>query len=190
MASGPDRPLPRSEDAPGDESGPETDVSARALYDAHARALHAWARRRFADPREAEEVVQDTLVLAWRKRHTYDPKRGSERAWLFGILRNVASSRHRKNERGLHVVRPLVSSDRITHRSEEEDIQLDAAEVADAMASLSAEHKAVIVGAYFRGQRVHTIAKELGIPEGTVKSRLYYGLRTLRLALEERGMLA
>lgn len=191
MARGLDRSEPLSATLAADDAlDPGSDQSLRELHDRHARVLHSWARRRFADPREAEEVVQDTLVLAWRKRHQFDPERGSERAWLFGILRNVASSRHRKNERGLRVVRPVTNDDRVGWRTDEEDRELDAAEVVDAMASLSAEHQAVIVGAYFRGKRVRTLAQELGVPEGTIKSRLYYGLRTLRVALEERGMLS
>ena len=176
-----------------------TDVSApglaatdilRRLHDDHGRALHGWARRRFADPREAEEAVQDTLVLAWRKREQFDPARGTERSWLFGILRNVASSRHRTNVRGLQVARPLLSADRVASGDEDQERSLDAAELADALAALTPEHRAVVVGAYFRGQRIRTLAEELGLPEGTVKSRLYYALRSLRLLLEERGVLA
>ena len=167
----------------------EAETALRELHASHGRALHGWARRRFADPREAEEVVQDTLVLAWRKRHQFDPTRGTERAWLFGILRNVANSRHRKNGRALEVVRPLYADDRIGFAHEDEDRQLDAAEVADAMATLTPEHRAVIVGAYYRGKRIRILAEELGLPEGTVKSRLYYALRSLRLVLEERGVL-
>ena len=168
----------------------EADLALVALHDRHVGALHHWARRRFTDPREAEEVVQDTLVLAWRKRDQYDPERGSERAWLFGILRNVASSRHRSNERRLRVVRAARDDESVGSRSDEEDRELDAAAVAEALQSLSADHQAVIVRAYYQGQRLGTIAEALGIPEGTVKSRLYYGLRSLRAELEERGVLS
>lgn len=166
----------------------QAEAAIRAMYDSHAQVLHHWARRRFVDPREAEEVVQDTLVQAWRKQHQFDPERGTERAWLFGILRNVASSRHRKNERGLRVVRPLQGADQVGSRAEEEDFELESAEIVEAVTSLNPEHRAVIVRAYFGGQRLRGIAEDLGIPEGTVKSRLYYGLRALRSSLEERGV--
>ena len=165
------------------------ELAVRELHDAHVQVLYAWARRRFTDPREAEEVVQDTLVLAWRKRDQYDPERGTERAWLFGILRNVASSRHRSNGRQLHVVRDVDQGGEGTSRSAEDDLGLEAVEVIEALLSLSPEHRAVIVAAFYRGQRLATIAEELDIPEGTVKSRLYYGLRNLRAQLEERGVL-
>lgn len=161
----------------------------RSLHDEHAGVLYRWAERRFADPREAEEVVQDTLVLAWRKKDQFDPARGTERAWLFGILRNVSNSRHRHNGRRLRLVGPFDGSQRIPAQSGAEDRELEAAEIADAVASLGEDHRAVIVGAYFRGQRLAALADELGVPEGTVKSRLYYGLRKLRTELEERGVL-
>jgi RNA polymerase sigma-70 factor (ECF subfamily) len=164
-------------------------AAVQALHDDHVQVLYAWARRRFSDRREAEEVVQDTLVLAWRKRHQYDPERGSERAWLFGILRNVASSRHRSTSRGLHVVSALDPGDERYAVSGDIDRELESAEIADAVAALNDEHRAVIIGAYFRGIRMRSLANELGIPEGTVKSRLYYGLRNLRVELEERGVL-
>jgi RNA polymerase sigma-70 factor, ECF subfamily len=80
------------------------DEAVRTLHDQHASAILAWARRRLADPREAEEVVQETLVRAWQKHHQYDPDRGSERAWLFGIARNVATDHHRRTQRHLRAV--------------------------------------------------------------------------------------
>jgi RNA polymerase sigma-70 factor (ECF subfamily) len=60
--------------------------------------------------------------------------------------------------------------------------------VADALVELSPEHRAVVVGAYFRGRSVAELAAEEGIPAGTVKSRLHYALRALRLALQEKGV--
>ena len=56
------------------------------------------------------------------------------------------------------------------------------------LVALSPEHRVVIVRAYFGGATIAEIAVELGIPEGTVKSRLHYGLRALRLALQEKGV--
>ena len=61
-------------------------------------------------------------------------------------------------------------------------------DVADAMAALSPEHRAVLLETYYRGSSVADAAKTLGVPEGTVKSRTYYALRALRVALEERGL--
>ena len=68
------------------------------------------------------------------------------------------------------------------------DALFEAILVEEALAALSAEHRAVVVRAYYRGLSVAEMADELEIPSGTVKSRLHYGLRALRLALQERGV--
>ena len=60
--------------------------------------------------------------------------------------------------------------------------------LSDALLSLSEDHRTVIVRAYYLGQTVADIAQQEGIPEGTVKSRLHYALRALRIALQERGV--
>lgn len=164
-------------------------AAVREFHDAHANALHGWARRRFLDQREAEELVQDTLVLAWKKREQFDPKRGTERSWLFGILRNEAAGRHRRNMRRLRLVHR--DDEIIDLRFDELDgtAELEAMVITEALNALSAEHRRVLVAAHFEGHRIREIAAELDLPEGTVKSRLYYGLRSLRAELEERGIL-
>jgi RNA polymerase sigma-70 factor, ECF subfamily len=169
-----------------DETG--FDDAVRALHDEHAPALHAWARRRMADRREAEEVVQETLVRAWRKQHQYDPGRGSERAWLFGIARNVAADLHRRNVRHLRAVGDDVTID-LTANDRDLERMVEASLVHDALVALSIEHRAVLVEIYYRGRSVHEAAERLGIPEGTVKSRTYYALRALRAELESREVL-
>ncbi len=157
----------------------------RLWHDEHAGALHAWSSRRFADGREAEEVVQDTLVLAWRKRDQFDPERGTERAWLFGILRNVAASRYRASKRHL----ASVPDDDVEDAADSvADSWTDVSEVVDALRSISAPHRDVIALAFFGGETLARIAAHLGVPVGTVKSRLHYGLRSLRNELEERGV--
>ena len=68
------------------------------------------------------------------------------------------------------------------------DGALDRILVTDALESLSAEHRAVIVETYYRGRTVAEAARALGVPPGTVKSRCHYALRALKLALTERGV--
>ena len=60
-------------------------------------------------------------------------------------------------------------------------------QVEEALRRVGADHRRVLVEVYYRGRRYAEVARELGVPEGTVKSRVYYGLRALRLALEEMG---
>ncbi len=166
----------------------DAEALARALYESHGSALEGWAYSRFADRQMAEEVVQETVLAAWRKYDQYDPVRGSERAWMFGIARNVAATRHRRNERHLRAVstEPVVDTGiddtelaRITERSL----------IADAIRSLSADHRDVVSAAYWEGLSTKEIAARFGIPDGTVKSRLHYALRLLRTHLQERAVL-
>lgn len=152
----------------------------------HTPALLRWARRRFDDPRDAEEVVAETLARAWRRYETFDPSRGSHRAWLFGIARTVASDQFRSGQRH----RGQLDVDEVASETAILDAELDRvvelSYLRDALASLSEEHRAVIVDAFFHGQTTKQIASRTDIPAGTVKSRMYYGLRAIRSYLEER----
>jgi RNA polymerase sigma-70 factor (ECF subfamily) len=160
----------------------------RRFADDHASSLLAWARRRFQDGRDAEEVVSETLAKAWRNYQQFDPSRGSERAWVFGILKTTAVDQFRRSRRHLRAVR-IEDSD-----PDPDDLPIDSLAdsslVRDALSSLSDHHRDVIVAAYFGGLSVAEMSSRFAIPDGTVKSRLYYGMRALRGALEERGVLA
>lgn len=164
------------------------DERARALYLEHGPAIENWAHRRFDDRQAAEEVVQEVVLAAWRKYAQFDPSRGSERAWMFGIARNVAATRYRRTRRHLASVPTADAPDR--GRDEVEfDRLVDRSLVADSVRSLSSEHRAVLVAAYWERLSTREISERLHIPEGTVKSRLYYALRILRAALDERQVL-
>ncbi len=73
-------------------------------------------------------------------------------------------------------------------RSDHTDATLDAWLIADALSQLKPEHRVVIVRAYYRGESIAELARVLDVPPGTVKSRLHYGLRALRLTLQENGV--
>ena len=155
----------------------------RALHDEHAGPLWRYVVHLTGDRAMADDIVQETLIRAWRKLSVLD-QRGA-RAWLFTVAHNlvVDASRkaHRKHEIGTDTVPERITAD-------ETDALLDSWLVADALSSLSAEHRAVIVHAYYVGRSGAEIARELDIPPGTVKSRLHYGLGALRLTLQERGV--
>lgn len=159
----------------------------RALYEEHGSALLGYSLRLTSGNRErAEDLVQETLIRAWRHPESLDPARGSARPWLFAIVRNLAVDAHRARlarpqETGDELIAALPADDEIERA-------LDAWEVAEALAALTAEHRAVLVQVYYRGQSVAEAARALGVPPGTVKSRTYYALRALRLVLEEKGM--
>lgn len=159
----------------------------RALYDGHASALLAYALRLTGGDRaRAEDVVQETLVRAWRNLDRLDDAVAPVRPWLFTVAQRVAIDAHRARqsrpvEVGDGVLAALPGLDQV-------DATLDRIVVGEALDSLSAEHRAVIVETYYRGRSVAEAAAQLGVPAGTVKSRCYYGLRALKLALAERGV--
>ena len=107
------------------------------------------------------------------------------RAWLFTASRNLIIDRWRSAS-SRHELRTEVAPDQSV--SDATSVVLDRWLIADALSSLSVEHRAVIAAAYYEGRSVADIAARLRIPEGTVKSRLHYGLRTLKLVLQEKGV--
>ncbi|MBS4728828.1 sigma-70 family RNA polymerase sigma factor [Mycobacterium sp. SM1] len=160
----------------------------RVLYDEHAAVLWRYALRLTGDPGRAEDVVQETLLRAWQHPEVTGDTDRSARAWLFTVARNMIIDERRsprfRNQAGS--LDDPSAPERLT--PDEVDAALDRLLIADAMAQLSAEHRAVIDRCYYRGWTTAQVAADLQIPEGTVKSRLHYGLRALRLMLQEMGV--
>jgi RNA polymerase sigma-70 factor (ECF subfamily) len=171
----------------GVQLGAAEDSALRALFEQHAGPLLCYAVRLTGGDRgRAEDVVQETLLRAWRRPQALDPERGSVRAWLFTVARNVAVDAHRaRRSRPAEVGEEALA---LVPVDDAVDQALDAWLVADAMATLSPDHRAVLVETYYRGRSVAEAAAVLGVPPGTVKSRTFYALRALKLALEERGV--
>jgi RNA polymerase sigma-70 factor (ECF subfamily) len=170
----------------------------RELYDAHAGVLLGYVRRLVGgDLARAEDVVQETLLRAWRHPEAIDPaRRGgtSVRAWLLTVARHLVIDGERaRKARPREVAHPSATDPieplRITGTDELLDQILLAHGMADALQALSTDHRAVIEQLYYADRSVVEAARVLGIPEGTVKSRAYYALRALRIACEERGIL-
>jgi RNA polymerase sigma-70 factor (ECF subfamily) len=165
----------------------EREESLRALYDGHAPVLLAYAMRLTGGDRaRAEDIVQETLLRAWRNLDRLDEHSGPVRPWLFTVAQRLAIDAHRaRRARPTEVGDAALAS---VPALDQVDGALDRIIVADALNALSQEHRAVIVETYYRGRTVAEAAQVLGIPPGTVKSRCYYGLRALKLALAERGV--
>lgn len=167
----------------------EAEETLRTLYDAHAGAVMGFALHLTGGDRgRAEDIVQETLLRAWRQRDSLDEERGSLRPWLFTVARRIAIDAHRARS-----VRPTEVGDSVlavVPAADEIDRSLDRMLIVEALQALSAEHRAVIVETYFHGRSVSDAAGFLGVPPGTVKSRSFYALRALRLALAERGVTA
>jgi RNA polymerase sigma-70 factor (ECF subfamily) len=158
----------------------ERDV--REAYSAHSGELYGFAMRSLGDAGLAEEAVQETFVRAWRAGERFDPDIGSLRTWLFAILRNVVIDLSRARS-----VRPGVAESGIEQSVEPFEEALSAWQIEEALRRIGDDHRRVIFETYYRGRPYAEVAEELGVPEGTIKSRVYYGLRALRVVLEEMG---
>jgi RNA polymerase sigma-70 factor (ECF subfamily) len=158
----------------------ERDV--REAYAAHSNELFGFAVRSLGDAGLAEEAVQETFLRAWRAGERFDPQIGSLRTWLFAILRNVVIDLGRAR-----ASRPGLADGGIEPSVEPFDEALLSWQIEEAMRRIGEQHRQVLVETYYRGRPYAEVAEELGVPEGTVKSRVYYGLRALRVVLEEMG---
>jgi RNA polymerase sigma-70 factor, ECF subfamily len=155
-----------------------SEATVRALYAEHGGAVLAYATRLTGDRAAAEDVLQETLVRAWRKPDLLVNGRGSVRAWMFTVAHHLVVDRARAR-----AARPVEVAEHPAAEPLSDDHAERVAEsvtVLNALGALSDEHRDVLVQLYFRGHSVQETAAELGIPPGTVKSRSYYALRALR----------
>jgi RNA polymerase sigma-70 factor, ECF subfamily len=154
----------------------------REAYAAHSGELYGFALRSLGDRGLAEEAVQETFLRAWRAGERFDPELGSLRTWLFAILRNVVIDLGRAR-----AARPAVATGSPEDAHEPLEQILLSWQVEEGLRRIGDQHRQVLVETYYKGRPYAEVAAEIGVPEGTIKSRVYYGLRALRNALEELG---
>lgn len=145
-------------------------------YAAHGREIHLFCLNALRDPGSAEECVQETFVRAWRARERFDPELGSMRTWLFAIARNIIRDAHR---RGSRVPEPVDDS-RMRRVSDGTPDPAQNLMLVEALATLSAEHRQVIVAIHMTGLSYAELSAATDVPVPTLRSRTYYGLRALR----------
>jgi RNA polymerase sigma-70 factor (ECF subfamily) len=157
----------------------------QVVYDQHAAALWSHVMRLTPDRAFAEDVVQETLLRAWRNPGVLDQSDRSARAWLFTVARHIVIDDWRSRRS-----RVEVPTDALPERAAVEDIDtlLQSWQVAEAVRRLSAQHRDVLIECFYLGHTGAQAAIRLGVPVGTVKSRCHYALHALRLILAEMGV--
>jgi RNA polymerase sigma-70 factor (ECF subfamily) len=169
--------------APSAEAAPALGTL-EALYDAYHRQALGLALRVLGNMGEAEEVVQEAFLAAWRAGHTYDPERGSSRTWLLTLVRNraidIVRARRRRPVQPLDEMFDLPDSSDVPHQAA---LNVEVAQVAEAMVKLPIEQRQTLELAYVSGLSHAEIAAKVGVPVGTVKGRIRLGLDRLRQAL-------
>ena len=164
------------------------DDAVRDLYAQYGQRLYAYALRLTDDPATAEDVTQNTLVTAWQTARNFRAE-GRLIAWLLGIVHHTAMKAIRNRTNYLDDV--AEESIREDQPSPEEQAQVkdERRWVRQGMQSLSPEHRAVLELIFYQELTLNEVAQVLGVPLGTVKSRLSYARNHLRVVLartEER----
>jgi RNA polymerase sigma-70 factor, ECF subfamily len=161
------------------------DALLRVLHEQHGGALWSYVvGLTNGDRAQAQDVVQETMLRAWRNPKVLEQASGSARGWLFTVAKRIVIDDWRTARRR----REWVTED-LPERpvGDEADATVNRQVVMAALQTLSTEHRAVLYECYFRGSSVADAAVTLGIPPGTVKSRTHYALRAFKLAIEEMG---
>lgn len=169
----------------------DRDALAR-LYDRYAPILMGVAYRLLGERREAEDLVHDVFLEAWRQAADFDAERGSVRAWLLMRLRSRAIDRRKAAgfTRVISLDSGMLAETIREHRdAPHEDPMLapDRTAVRSALAALPEEQRAVLLLGYFEGLSSSEISTRTGVPIGTVKSRVAAALARLRGALHADG---
>ncbi|MEU1299203.1 sigma-70 family RNA polymerase sigma factor [Streptomyces shenzhenensis] len=161
----------------------------RTLYDEHASPLYTYVLRLLGgDRHRAEDVVQETLLRCWR---TQDVG-GSEplRPWLFRVARNIVIDEYRLRMTRPREVGGTAWLDELWAKPDGVDRMLSSMILKDAIRRLPPKHREVLYEIYYAGRSTREAALVLGVPPGTVKSRLHHAVRALRRAVSVRETVA
>ncbi|HEY2195801.1 MAG TPA: sigma-70 family RNA polymerase sigma factor [Actinomycetospora sp.] len=163
--------------------------SLEEFYDRFSRRAYSLARRVCVDEALAEDVLQEVFLLVWRQPDRYDPARGTVAVWLMTLVHHRAvDAVRREATRRRHTVPPGEEGDEwLPPAPGADDAALDAVvagHVRRALGSLPTEQREALTLSYFGGFTQREVASIAGIPLGTVKSRMFTAVRTLRGLLE------
>jgi len=155
----------------------------RQVVDEHRRPLHRFLTRLLLGQQDlAEDLVQETLLRAWRNAEALAADPAKVAPWLYTVARRVAIDAMRARQaRPPEVTLPDLN--RAASTDDEMDRVVNVHAVRLALTKISPEHRQVLLEMYYRGASVAEAARRLGIPEGTVKSRAYYAVRALQAVI-------
>jgi RNA polymerase sigma-70 factor (ECF subfamily) len=166
--------------------GRGSDAALAELYDIFERPLYALGMRTLNDRHHAEELVQDTILKVWRNASSFDAARGDLKAWVFTIARRSAVDIVRRSKRN---PLPVDASLHDSPGEDDSDSAWRAWEVALTLAELPEDQRKAVELSVIEGYTHLEIAESLGVPLGTIKTRIYAGLRRLRRRFEELDIL-
>jgi RNA polymerase sigma-70 factor (ECF subfamily) len=157
----------------------------RDVMDLYGGIVHGMARKIVGEPALAEEVAQETFLTLWRRPGAFDPERGSLKTFLASIARNKAIDLVRHEESLRRTREALDKEMQVTNDRIEPDGIDDRHDIVVALGQLTDLQREALALAYFGGRSYREVARELGIPEGTAKTRLRDGLQRLRSVLKD-----
>lgn len=156
------------------------------VFDYFAPRVKAFMHGQGTDAGMAEEIVQETMVNVWRKAGQFDPAKASAATWIFTIARNLRIDLLRKANRPVPDANdPALVPDPEPQGHEVIALKRDATRLNEAVADLPPEQLAVLKLAYYEDKAHAQVAEELGIPLGTVKSRIRLAFKRIRSELGE-----
>ena len=167
------------------------DLMVTELYRQYRGPLLLFVLRLTAgDRQQAEDVVQETMVRAWREAGRLDLSQPSLMPWLATVARRIVIDEKRRKSARPPEIGGAEVVDRAPAAADETESLLRKVLVSEALQALTAAHREVLNETILRDRTVNQAAEVLGIPVGTVKSRVYYALKALRVVLAERGVSA
>jgi RNA polymerase sigma factor (sigma-70 family) len=158
------------------------------LYDRHGRVAYGLAVRVLRDPALAEDAVQEAFLAVWRQAGRFSPERGSVAAWIMTLVHRRAVDVVRREER--RRADPLPDADEAAGGAgadEDAMLRLERERVVSALRQLPDQQREALELAYYGGFTQSELAERLGLPLGTIKSRMFAGLARLRDLLQEPG---
>lgn len=164
-------------------------VDLRVLYDLHGSEIFRFCHRLVGDRGLAEEATQETFLRAWRAQDRFDPTTGSLRTWMYAVARNVCIDALRARGRRFGLEGSSAVHDARLPDDEDSGFEsmLSSWMLEEALRRIPANQRDALVLTYMRDRPYAEIAEVLGIPEATLRTRVFYGLKSLRKVLQEMG---